>query len=73
MTKKQSYYIGWRGNRQLSRGGYYKAFGQLSKRDARKKEDCVYGSMSLMAYASEAEYQAALAEHKAQGYSVYSA
>ena len=47
------YYIGWRGNPQLKNGGYYKAFGQLSKAEANRKEKTVYGSMYLYAYDTE--------------------
>ena len=45
IKKSSSYkfYLGWRGNPQLSNGGYYVAFGQLSKADVKKKEDAAYG------------------------------
>ena len=68
--KKQSYYIGWRGNPQLPNGGYYKAFGQLSKREAKKKEECVYGSMYLQSYPDAQSYDAALTEHMIKGFSI---
>ena len=44
------FYIGWRGNPQLKNGGYYKAYGQLSKTEAKRKENCAYGSMTLSSY-----------------------
>ena len=50
------FYIGWRGNPQLKNGGYYKAYGQLSKTEAKRKENCVYGSMILFSYENEEEY-----------------
>ena len=70
--KKQSYYIGWRSNPQLPNGGYYKAFGQLSKTDAKRQEkNCLYGGMRMTAYTTEEAYQSALTEHAIAGYSIY--
>ena len=61
------YYIGWRGNPQLKNGGYYKAFGQLSKAEAKRKEQTAYGSMWLYKYETEGQYNAALELLKEQG------
>jgi len=64
------YYIGWRGNPQLKNGGYYKAFGQLSKAEANRKEKTVYGSMYLYAYDTEEQYNEVLTKHKEEGYRI---
>jgi hypothetical protein len=70
--KKQSYYIGWQHNPQLPNGGYYKAYGQLSLRDAKRKEkNCLSGTIQLTAYSTEEAYQSALTEHAIAGYSIY--
>jgi len=65
------YYIGWRGNPQLKNGGYYKAFGQLSKVEAKRKEQTVYGSMYLNEYETEEQYNSVLEKHKEAGYSIH--
>jgi hypothetical protein len=65
------YYIGWRGNPQLKNGGYYKAFGQLSKTEAKYKEQTLYGSMSLYEYETEEQYNSALIKHKEEGYNIH--
>jgi len=68
MAKRtQYYYLGWRGNPQLSNGGYYIAYGQLTKKAAKEKESCVYGSCSLTGYENEALYEAAIQEKIANG------
>jgi hypothetical protein len=67
---KQLFYLGWRSNPQLKNGGYYKAYGQLSKTEAKKKEQCVYGSMSLTSYDTEDAYNEAIEKAKTAGYSV---
>jgi len=71
MKRIKLYYIGWRGNPQLKNGGYYKAFGQLSKAEANRKEKCVYGSMFLSSYSTEEEYKSTLESHKSKGYSIH--
>lgn len=68
---KPKFYLGWRGNPQLSNGGYYKAYGQLSKADAKKKEKCVYGSMTLESFDTQAEYLAKIDEVSKQGHRVH--
>ena len=67
------YYIGWRGNPQLKNGGYYKAFGQLSKAEAKRKEQTVYGSMWLYEYETEEQYNSALTKYKEAGHSIHQA
>ena len=64
------FYIGWRGNPQLKNGGYYKAYGQLSKTEAKRKENCVYGSMTLFSYENEEEYNTTLTKYKEEGFSI---
>lgn len=66
----KSFYIGWRSNPQLPNGGYYKAYGQLSSREAKKKEQCAYGSMSLTPYLTIESYNEALTERMIEGYSI---
>jgi hypothetical protein len=70
--RKQSFYLGLRSNPQLKNGWYYKAYGQLSKTEAKKKEQCVYGSMSLTSYDTEEAYNEAIEKAKTAGYSVNS-
>lgn len=66
-TKK--FYIGERGNPQFAKS-YFVGYGQLSKTDVKKKEECAYGSMTLTAYETEAEYNAALVKIEAEGFRV---
>lgn len=70
LNEGKLFYLGWRGNPQLKNGGYYKKFGQLTKADAKKKEKCAYGSMSLTAYDTEEEYNKAIEDAQAKGMSV---
>lgn len=65
----QQWYIGERGNPQLPKP-YYRKYGQLSKADAKKKEETVYGTMSLTGYNTEEEYNAAAEKLKADGFKV---
>lgn len=60
------FYIGQRNNPQL-KSPYYKAFGKLTKKDAKLKGQCLYGSMSLTAYETEAEYTSAIDQLKQAG------
>ena len=68
--KTKLFYIGTRYNPQLSKP-YYRAYGQLTIKESKAKEDCVYGSMYLTGYTKE-EYLAKLESLKAEGYNVYS-
>lgn len=70
-AKKNSkkFYIGARHNPQFQKP-YYKAYGQLSKTDAKAKEKCSYGSMYLTAYETEQEYLNAQEELKANGFRI---
>ena len=67
----KSYYIGWRSNSQLKNGGYYKAFGQLSKAEAKRKEQTAYGSMWLYEYKTEEQYNSSLESFKEEGHSIH--
>jgi hypothetical protein len=58
MTSKL-FYIGERSNPQLSKP-YYRSYGQLTKTEAKKKEDCNYGSMYLTSYENETDYNDAI-------------
>ena len=58
MKIQKLFYIGERSNQQLSKP-YYNAYGQLTKKEALKKENCVYGSMFLTSYNTKEEYIAA--------------
>lgn len=67
----QLWYLGWRSNPQLRNGGYYVAYGQLSKIDAKKKETNVaYGGMGLQSFTNEAEYLQAIENVKNKGFNV---
>ena len=68
-TRKKSFYIGERFNPQLSKP-YYKAYGQLSKTEAKEKENPIYGSMYLTCFETESEYTNALDKIKADGFSI---
>lgn len=63
----KKWYLGYRSNPQLSNGGYYRAFGQLTKKDAKAKENASYGSIDLTAYDTEEEYLKAIEDVKAKG------
>jgi hypothetical protein len=69
MAKK--YYLGERINPQLSKP-YYKAYGQLSKKEAAKKEkDQTYGSMTLTAFETKVGYETAIRLRKEEGFNVH--
>jgi hypothetical protein len=71
MAKKiKLFYVGWRRNPQLPNGGYYKAFNQLSKAEANRKEKCVYGSMTLVSFETEEQYNEFIGKVKGEEYSV---
>lgn len=70
MSKAKLFYIGMRINPQF-KNPYYKKYGQLSKTEARKKENCVYGSMYLTGYETEEEYNAEINKLTKSGFSVY--
>ena len=55
MKNRNLFYIGERSNQQLAKP-YYIAYGQLTKKEALKKEDCSYGEMYLTSYNTKEEY-----------------
>lgn len=69
MARAKTLYIGMRVNPQFKKP-YYVAFGALSKKDAKKKEDCAYGSMYLTGYETQESYDAELAKLRADGFTV---
>lgn len=67
----KQFYIGARYNPQLKQP-YIVAYGQLTKKDAKLKTECVYGSMSIEGLKNQADYDAKLNEYREQGLSVRS-
>lgn len=70
MKKKLSYWIKERHNPQFDKP-YYSACGQLSNREAARKEDSLYGHNVMLEYATEAEYTAAIEKLEADGFTLY--
>ena len=67
--KNQKFYIGERTNPQLSKS-YYMAYGQLTKKEASKKEDCNYAEIYLTSYDTKEEYDAAKEKLQNDGFRV---
>jgi hypothetical protein len=67
---KRSYWIKKRYNPQFDRP-YYSACGQLGKREAKRKEDSLYGFNEMLEFVSAEDYQKAIEQFKAGGYTVY--
>lgn len=72
MPAVKLYYIKERHNPQFDKP-YYSACGQLSKREAHKKENSLYGNNVMLEYASLEEYNKALEQFKAAGYIFHAA
>ena len=70
MKNSNKFYIGERINPQLNKS-YYNAYGQLSKSEVKKKEDCLYGSIILTPYDTEELYNDRINELREQGFNVY--
>ena len=70
MARTMLFYLGFRSNPQLANGGYYRAYGQITKKRAKEAENCSYGGMSLRAFETEADYNKAIEDAKLAGYSV---
>jgi hypothetical protein len=68
MNKPKQYWIKERHNPQL--GVYYVACGQLSVKEARKKEQTIYGENVMLCYETEESYRAALESLRKRGESV---
>lgn len=56
MKTSKKYYIGKRCNPQL-KNPYYIKYGQLSVKEAKLKEKCIYGSIHMTSYETENEYK----------------
>ena len=69
MGAKKSYYIKERRNPQFGMP-YYSACGQLSKKEARQKEESMYGYNIMHEFKGEEEYRAAIEKLKSSGYRV---
>lgn len=67
---KKLYYIKKRYNPQFDRP-YYSACGQLGKREAKRKEGSLYGFNEMLEFTSAEDYQKAIEQFKADGYTVY--
>jgi hypothetical protein len=70
MKRIKSYWIKERHNPQFDKP-YYSACGQLSKREAMKKEYPRYGSNNMLEYKTLDEYNQALEHFKAGGFIVH--
>jgi hypothetical protein len=70
MNKKKLYYIGERYNPQF-KTPYYVAFGKLTKTEAKRNEQCLYGEMYLNSYEDEQSYNDKLTELKNKKLTVY--
>jgi hypothetical protein len=71
MNKRLSYWIKERHNPQFD-NPYYSACGQLTKKEAKKKEGSLYGFNVMLEYKTEDEYSKAIEQFKSDGFSVYS-
>ena len=67
MTKL--FYIGERINPQFDKS-YYNAYGQLSKKEAKKKSECLYGQMILSSFESADSYNKQIENLKEEGFKV---
>lgn len=59
MSTKLNYYIKERHNPQLAKP-YYTGCGQLTKKEAKQKENSLYGFNVMLEYKTESEYLQAL-------------
>ena len=62
------YYIKERHNPQL--GTYYVTMGQLSKREAKRNENSIYGDNYMLGYQTEEEYKKAISDLKQRGFRI---
>lgn len=70
MSRKLSYWIKKRLNPQFEKE-YYVACGQLTKKDARRKERSLYGENFMLEFKTEQEYITALESLKEKGFIVH--
>lgn len=68
--KTKPYYLGRRDNPQLPKP-YFKDYGQLSKADVKRKENSIYGSMTLIPFETEELYKNEIGRLKSEGFKVY--
>ena len=68
--KAKLFYIGERRNPQFKKP-YYTPLGQLTKRQAKDKEDCLYGSNFMLPFETEVEYNNAIEKFKTDGFNVH--
>lgn len=68
-TRKLLFYIGERGNPQLPKP-YYVAYGLLTKKDAKAKEECAYGTMTLTPYEERTDYDKEIKRLEGEGFRV---
>jgi len=59
------YYIKKRDNPQL-RKPYYIALGKISAKEAKKREETLYGTNTVLKYKTKAEYEKAVSNLKAK-------
>lgn len=67
--KNKPFYLGKRSNPQLAKP-YYRMYGQLSKAEVKRNENCLYGSMYLIPFQTKEEYESKITELKTLGYNV---
>lgn len=64
-----SWWIKERDNPQFDKP-YYIMCGQITKAEAKRKENTMYGSVIMLEYKTEEEYNNAIIKLKVEGYSV---
>lgn len=70
MSRKLSYWIKERHNPQFKKP-YYHAYGQLTKKEARAKENTLYGHNVMLEYKTEQEYIDAIKALREKDFIVY--
>jgi hypothetical protein len=70
MVNKKSYWITERNNPQFKEP-YYIACGQLSKTEAKKRANPLYGYNRMIEFLTEEEYHNALEKYEREGKSVH--
>ena len=67
---KKLYYIGERNNPQFKKP-YYIAYGQLTKKDVKRKEKCMYGDLCITGFVNKEDYDNTLLSLKQKGFSIH--
>lgn len=65
------YYIGERVNPQLKKS-YFNTYGKLTKKEANKKENTLYGPMYMISFRTKKEYEDKINKLKNDGFTVNS-